>query len=138
MPDRTEVYPNLYVGGGDCEDGFDGFVIDVRPEFYHDQLRTDGVFQIPVFQKLSGGGWRADPFVVGYTVESIAAHLDRGEKVLVRCGSGVERSPALVVLYLVRKKGLAPSEAYRIVREKRPQVVEELDILPLSYEERTR
>lgn len=132
-PDRTEVFPNLYVGGKYSEKGFDGLVIDVREE----AGENTGAIHLPVFRGESGS-WTPNPVLALQAIEAIENALEHGQKVLVRCGSGVERSPAVAVLYLVRKKGWAPSEAYRRVRDARPQVIEEYDLLPLTYEVRTR
>jgi hypothetical protein len=41
-------------------------------------------------------------------------------------------------LFLVRELGLAPSKAYARVRAAMPQVIEEFDLLSLTYEEQTR
>ena len=59
----------------------------------------------------------------------VDAAMTRGEKVLVSCGQGMERSPLAVVWYLFRRRGMSVEEAYRLVREKRPQVIEHLDWL---------
>jgi protein-tyrosine phosphatase len=71
-------------------------------------------------------------------IEKNAETLDAEESVLVRCGSGVERSPAIVALYLIRYWGLSPSDACGWIRSARRNVIEELEILPLTYDERTR
>jgi protein-tyrosine phosphatase len=68
----------------------------------------------------------------------IGFHIRSPSPALVRCASGVERSPAVVALYLVRVKGLTPTGAYAKIRAVRPQVIEEFDLLPLTYEERVR
>jgi protein-tyrosine phosphatase len=133
--DRTEVYPNLYVGGKVAEWHFPGRVFDLREP---DEDPPVFNYRRPVFQRLANGGWRADPVVAQQVVEEIAGELDQGKKVLVRCGSGVERSPAIAALYLIRKQGMTPTEAYARIRAARPQVIEELDLLPLTYEERTQ
>ena len=133
--DRTEVYPNLYVGGKASEWHFPGWVVDVRQK---DEVPNRGNRRIPVFQRLVNGGWRVDPALAEQAVKKIAELLGQGQKVLVRCGSGIERSPAIVALYLVRYQGLSATEAYARIRAARPQVIEELDLLPLTYEERTR
>jgi hypothetical protein len=133
VPDRTEVFPNLWIGGKDAELGFDGEVIDLRinaPE-------KSGTLHLPVFRE-EEGGWVPNPVLAREAVEAISNALDRGEKVLVRCMSGVERSPAIAALYLVQKRGLTPTDAYARIRAARPQVVEEFDLQSLSYEERTR
>jgi protein-tyrosine phosphatase len=133
VPDRTEVFPNLWVGGKDAELGFEGQVIDLRVQV-SEKART---LHLPVFRG-KDGEWTPDPVLAREAVEAISVALGRGEKVLVRCLSGIERSPAIVALYLVQKKGLTPREAYTRIRAARPQVVEAFDVLALMYEEPTR
>jgi rhodanese-related sulfurtransferase len=121
-PDCTEVYPELFVGGLSADVGFDGEVIDARE----------------AFESVPGGGWQPRIDVADAQVNIIAAGRNAGRRVLVHCSSGIERSPAIVVLYLVRKKGFTPTEAYTLIRAARPQILEEPDLLPLTYDERTR
>ncbi len=133
--DRTEVYPNLYVGGKASEWHFPGWVVDVREE---DETPNRGNRRIPVFQRLANGGWRANPVLADQAVKKIAELLGQGKKVLVRCGSGIERSPAIVALYLIRYQGLTASEAYARIRAARPQVIEDHSLLRMRQEERPR
>jgi hypothetical protein len=137
--DRTEIlrFPeggSIWVGGKAAGWHFPGVVLDLRPE---EEEPSYGVRLWPVFSG-SPGSWTVDPVLANQAIEFIAGEIALRRDVLVRCGSGVERSPALVVLYLVRKKGMSPADAYALVRRARPQVVEELDMLPLTDEERTR
>jgi atypical dual specificity phosphatase len=48
--------------------------------------------------------------------------LARGRKVYVHCKAGRGRSATIVLCYLVAK-GLAPEDAQRLLRQKRPQVL---------------
>lgn len=48
--------------------------------------------------------------------------LDRGDKVLVHCQAGVNRSNLITALALI-KKGRTPEEAIALLREKRSEVV---------------
>jgi protein-tyrosine phosphatase len=69
-------------------------------------------------------------------LDDFADHVDKllseGEKVLVHCGMGVERSPLAVVWYLHRKKGMSIVEAYRYVMKRRSVVADRTLWLPKS------
>ena len=135
-PDRSLILPGppeLWVGGEFGARDFTGVPIAVTEE-----PPKNGGLHFPCYSELRHGGWRPDPAMIDKAVEAIDHLLREGTNDLVRCGSGVERSPAVVATYLARKKGMTVNDAYGLVRKARPIVMEELDLLPLSYEERTR
>ncbi len=53
-------------------------------------------------------------------LEKIYQALQRGEKVLVHCAAGAQRSCAVVACYLVWYRGLMAQEAVDYIRRKRP------------------
>ena len=55
-------------------------------------------------------------------VEFIAAKIAEGKRVYVHCASGVGRSVALVVCYLVAYQGMTVDQAIATITEKRPRV----------------
>ena len=55
-------------------------------------------------------------------VERIDAALKRGKNVLVHCQQGVSRSAAIVIAYLIRKRGMTYDAAAAFVRQRRPCV----------------
>lgn len=50
--------------------------------------------------------------------------LESGERVLVHCGAGIERSPLTIVYYLWKFKQYTLNQAYELVQEKR-QIVQD-------------
>lgn len=54
------------------------------------------------------------------TVEDIDSALRRGRNVLVHCQQGVSRSAAIVIAYLIRKRGMSFDSAVTFVRQRRP------------------
>ena len=46
-----------------------------------------------------------------------------GRTVYVHCSIGINRSPTVVIAWLVRHGGLSLDEAWQLVRERRPQVM---------------
>ncbi|KAA1473558.1 DSPc-domain-containing protein [Dentipellis sp. KUC8613] len=55
-------------------------------------------------------------------VADIDAALRAGRNVLVHCQQGVSRSPAVVIAYLIRKRGMGYEAAAALVRQRRPCV----------------
>ncbi|KAI0264762.1 DSPc-domain-containing protein [Gloeopeniophorella convolvens] len=53
-------------------------------------------------------------------VEDIDSALRRGQNVLVHCQQGVSRSAAIVIAYLIRKRGMSFDSAIAYVRQRRP------------------
>lgn len=62
---------------------------------------------------------RPPPHPVSTTAEKV--RLDN-QKVLVHCMSGLSKSPAVVVYYLMRHRGWRLSEAYSWVKDRRPAI----------------
>ncbi|KAI9444308.1 phosphatases II [Lactarius indigo] len=54
------------------------------------------------------------------TIENIDSALRRGRNVLVHCQQGVSRSAAIVIAYLIRKRGMSFDSAVAFVRQRRP------------------
>lgn len=51
----------------------------------------------------------------------INSAVNSGLKVYVHCRNGHGRSPTLVVAYLVKYRGMSLDDAYRFIKEKRPE-----------------
>jgi protein-tyrosine phosphatase len=102
-------------------------VLCVADEF-QDRL-PNGAYFMPIWEdKL----W---PSVVSIGVLNAASELidfwmTRGEKVIVHCAMGVERSALTMAWYLHKKHGMKLRDAYAYLREKRPVVAERYEWLP--------
>ena len=46
--------------------------------------------------------------------------LSHGNAVLVHCGQGVDRSPTVVMLFLVRRRHFSVEQAVNLIKQKRP------------------
>jgi hypothetical protein len=53
-------------------------------------------------------------------LEKIYTAVNQGERILVHCSAGMQRSCALVACYLVWYRGLSAEEAVEYIRQKRP------------------
>ncbi len=120
----SEIIEGLFVG-----DLFDAHVLAKRGhsvvcvlEYYRvDEPR--GAFWIPILVPTLNG-YRAEKQQLELAADTIQALLDKGQKVLVHCLQGIERSPLTVAFYLHTKKGMSLDEAYALLMSKRPQVAD--------------
>lgn len=58
--------------------------------------------------------------VLNALLEKIHRYRGEGVPVLVHCENGIDRSPTIVMHYLVRKLGMSQEEAIKLIKEKRP------------------
>ena len=56
-------------------------------------------------------------------VQAVQSMRAAGRTVYVHCSIGINRSPTVVIAWLVRHGGLSLDEAWQLVRERRPQVM---------------
>ena len=64
-----------------------------------------------------------DASALGAAIDRVREALARGEKILVHCGAGYGRTGTFLACLLVGR-GVAPEDAIRMVREKRPGAIE--------------
>jgi protein-tyrosine phosphatase len=81
-------------------------------------------------QTMPDGALQADLDMLSVVANLIARLVGRKEDVLVHCGSGVERSPLAIVWFLHEYRGMSIEEAYKLVRQKRPEVADRRIWLP--------
>jgi len=127
----NEIIKNLYVG--DIEDvlrfekdhpeGRIFCVLEIRPE-----EEPIDAHHIPLCKEISGQ-LRVNYVNKRVLLKLIHEHLIRGRKVLVHCGAGIERSPLAVACYLKDYHDLSLDEAYKIVKDHKPQAQDRRDWL---------
>lgn len=140
----TEILPNLYIGTVEDARNFKRGVFPLV-EARHDPLIICVLNQWP---------WNGNPDalwiplvvadadnlekpiqVLPQNLALITAKIgdvwERGGIVLVHCREGIERSPLAVAWYLHRYGMICPlDEAYALIRERRPEVVDRRAWLP--------
>jgi len=133
----NEIIPNLFLGT--FTDGhqhqYDMHVLSVQWEC--EPTIPPKAMNIPTtgfLMKIKGGGTDAYaiPIKMDQAADWIHDRLQRGEKVLVHCLVGVERSPLTVVWYLMRHHNMTLQEAYELVIEKRKEAQYRGYWLPLN------
>ena len=139
----NNIIHNIWVG--DLEDAlvWDGnllCVLETRPEkepkralhipiltlkwektFMKDKDGNDTNYQI------SGFVDKALPVQLDAVAHVIQNHVDAKEKLLLHCGAGMERSPLALTWYLHTRMGLTLEDAFKLVKEKRPQAENRLE-----------
>jgi len=123
----SHILENLYLGS--LEDALNAppdFVIVCVLE-YQPSNEPPGAYRFPFLE-----GGVANVKVLDDFADLVDKLLSEGEKVLVHCGMGVERSPLAVVWYLHRKKGMSIADAYRYVMNRRSVVADRTVWLPKS------
>lgn len=96
-----------------------GAVLDLRSESYANmmKLKAMGIVykRIPVMDNFSPN---LSQFLDG--VEYLDKCMNNGLRVYVHCMAGKGRSAVMVIAYLI-KNGMAPIDAYSLVKERRPE-----------------
>ncbi len=128
----SEILPGLWIGTYRDSYAWKGFAICVLEERFSELPKT--VAHVPIldpdgFDGGDGSSLRAVYAQLEAVNDLVDAALARKDTVLVCCGQGIERSPLAVVWYLHRRKGMTVTQAYALVRSKRPEVQERLEWL---------
>ena len=86
----------------------------------YEQLNAVDDYQFQIIRRSSGQGLN---FLRAAAAASALADAGSGERVLVHCMSGVNRSAAIVAAYLMREHGKSALEAVKQIAAVRPQVL---------------
>ena len=126
----SEILPNLFMGGTDDDD-----VIHIPARIYNrnNALPFDAIVTMYEFARPAFGGVQEFRYAVPDAsifeidlgrlrdaVEFAHARWKAGDRVLVRCQAGLNRSGLVTALLLI-KEGHAPHEAIDVIRMKRSQ-----------------
>lgn len=123
----TEVAPNLYVGGlatnqtkghadVDCTSGNFDFVVSLaHPEEHNGKGRITNL----TLHAMADGPFKGDNIKdVEAASDMVVSRLAEGQKVLVRCMAGINRSSLVAALAMI-KQGLTADEAIEKIRAER-------------------
>ena len=124
----NKIIENLYVGSihdaiqfrQDKMDAVILCVLENRPD--EEPFKA---YHIPIITE-SGHAHMDQLNHIAFFLETL---LDKGTEVMVNCAAGMERSPLAIAYYLSYSKGISIEEAYKIVKEKRPQTMDRRDWL---------
>lgn len=122
----SEVLPNLWQGGTDDDDVFDQLAKPMITKKDFDLVFTAYACANPVdwfVKEIRFGFYDSDmtdfdPNELQAIVRYIHAEWKRGQKVLIRCQAGLNRSGLVMALVLIRE-GYTAQEAIALIHEKR-------------------
>lgn len=122
-----EIVPNLYLGDEDDAKKAPGDIVRIcvlenctpRDRWHPNTIHIP--ILVPDIEEPFGVVWyKASVPQLAFVAKTIDFLLRDGQRVLVHCWAGVERSPLAVAFYLHLAKRLSMAKAYKMVEEKRP------------------
>ncbi|MDE1830392.1 MAG: dual specificity protein phosphatase family protein [Thaumarchaeota archaeon] len=131
------IIDQLYLGDMKIAGTFDGLRLCVHE---HGPQYDGQCFLIPIltkrpFSKWDRTGATASIEKLDECAELIETHVNKGNKLLVHCFGGIERSPLTIAWWMVKTKRADNIEdAYKFLQSKRPAVSERLFWLPRDHE----
>lgn len=119
---ETLIRPGLYIGSWDdakyFRRNYSGLTLCVLEVAGDRDFVPD--FTIPIIDR---DKMKADPFKLNLC-HSLIVECDKAKRpVLVHCRQGVERSPLAVAWHLT-KTGMSMDDAYTLIKEKRPYIID--------------
>lgn len=135
----NEIIKNVWVGDIDDARKWDGNKICVLESYPRDYLQRKNSLLIPILSDKHEHLEDEDAEVMMENIELVSSiiqnHIMSGEKVLVHCLGGMERSPLAVTWYLHKNAGIGLNDAFDYVKKKRPQALNRIQWLNISYDE---
>ena len=111
---ESEIIPGLFVGDLQDAQKFEGTIISVLPDV--PEAEPPQAIHMPF---LAEGVVTLDK-----TAALIDDQLAQGNRVLVHCEEGCERAPLVVAWFLKTRRGNTLDEAYALLKNRRPMVVD--------------
>ncbi|KAJ6247129.1 mkpa protein [Anaeramoeba flamelloides] len=118
-----KVIPQLFIGSMDAAENYE----NLKENKITHILNAAGSFVQPLFTneftyKVFDIHDSLSEDILKYISKSnfyIDQVIEQGGSILVHCVAGISRSAAIVIAYLMHKKGLNYDDAYKLVKEKR-------------------
>ncbi len=143
----NEIIKNVWIGDIDDARVWDGNKLCVLEKYPKDYTQRKNSVLIPILSRVvEGQPTDKREMIKDEDAEAIMENLDlvssvihnhimAGEKVLVHCIGGMERSPLAVSWYLHKNAGVPLTDAFDYVKTKRPQALNRIQWLNISYDE---
>ena len=135
----NEIIKNVWVGDIDDARKWDGNKICVLESYPRDYLQRKNSLLIPILSDKHEHLEDEDAEVMMENIELVSSiiqnHIMSGEKVLVHCLGGMERSPLAVTWYLHKNAGVGLNDAFDFVKKKSPQALNRIQWLNTTYDE---
>jgi len=135
----NEIIKNVWVGDIDDARKWDANKICVLESYPRDYLQRKNSLLIPILSDKHEHLEDEDAEVMMENIDLVSSiiqnHIMAGEKVLVHCLGGMERSPLAVTWYLHKNAGVGLNDAFDFVKKKRPQALNRIQWLNTTYDE---
>lgn len=89
-----------------------------------EQMATPNVLHVPIRTDTTKGASIVSTVRLTLLAEIIHLARNAGQRVLVHCLAGMERSPLAIAWYLYTKLGMTLDGAYELLKQKRPIVTD--------------
>jgi len=131
MP-ANEIIDGIYLGDLDDARVWNGNKICVLESFPQGYEPKDSLL-IPILTQPHNHLEEVDAEVIFSNLDLVSHviqnHINTNEKLLVHCAGGMERSPLALTWYMHNRRGLSLEDAFKYVKEKRPQAMNRLQWL---------
>lgn len=116
----NNIYGNIWLGDANDSLTFNGYKISVRGEDL--DMEIDGTTPYSILNTIYVGNEVVTREVFNTIIEDIEYHSKK--PVLIYCTGGIDRSPFVVLCWLVLKKRFTVEDAYDLIKSKRPIIIE--------------
>lgn len=144
----NEIIKNVWIGDIDDARVWEGNKICVLEKYPKDYTQIKNSVLIPILSRVITNVTPTnkremiadeDAQVLMENIDLVSTliqnHVMSGDKVLVHCIGGMERSPLAVTWYLHKNAGVPLTDAFDYVKKKRPQALNRIQWLNISYDE---
>ena len=118
----SEIIKNIYISDKHHVPLFNtdyDLIVNCTPDIPFPFIHNS-IIRIPVYDHPSQNKKMHDLIKENQVLETIHSHLWKGQKMLVHCHAGIQRSCAVVACYLVKYHGLKSDEAIEYIKKRRP------------------
>ncbi len=133
----NEIIKNVWVGDIDDARKWEGNKICVLEKYPEDYTQREHSLLIPILSHEHHHLEDENAEVMMENIDLVSSviqnHIMAGEKVLVHCAGGIERSPLAVTWYLHKNAGVPLTDAFDYVKKKRPQALNRIQWLNTTY-----
>lgn len=142
----NEIIKNVWIGDIDDARIWEGNKICVLEKYPEDYTQREHSVLIPILSRVVENVTPTnkremikdeDAQVLMENIDLVSSiiqnHIMSGEKVLVHCIGGMERSPLAITWYLHKNAGVSLTDAFDFVKKKRPQALSRIQWLNTTY-----
>lgn len=126
-PPAHEILPGLWLGNRTAAHDLDwqrekniNAIFNCTKDIPIKQGVAQRIYRVPLDDNLQQDEIRNLELWSWETAFKVAKELDAGNRVLVHCAAGVQRSAAVVAIYIIAKYRVTTDEAIQFIKKRRP------------------